>query len=270
MKQVKKMIIFANLKIFMRSMSQVREYVEDFKRNIKTIDTGIVDIHIMADFLSFDYMKKNLSPLGIKVGVQDIFWEDHGAFTGEIAPALLRDLGCDSVFIGHSVRKSLVHETDETINLKVHAALRNNITPFMFIGETKEELKAGLTEQVLNRQIEKCLYAVTADMISKVVIVFEPRWAIGQSDSASTDMIRQMHLKVRKMVENIYGANINPDEVCLIYGGGVNLENICDIVKIPEVDGAGAARASVDALHFLKLIKIIETEAKKRRSLAGN
>jgi len=269
MEKIKKMIVFANLKIFMKSRAEVCEYVEDFKNNIAGIDTSLIEIHLMSDFLSFDYMKKNLAGTDIKIGVQDIFWEDWGAFTGEVSPAMLKDLGCDSAFIGHSVRKTLFHETDETVNMKVHACLRNNITPFMFIGETKEEHQAGLTEIILKRQLEKGLFSVNAEMLSNIVIVFEPRWAIGQQDSASMETIQKMHIKIRNMLGDLYGKDIIP-EAKVIYGGGVNIENIGAIVKIPEVDGAGAARASLDALHFLKLISIIESEAKSRRKGYGN
>ena len=148
------MVIFSNWKIYMSSRKEVSEYVEKIKGNLGGFTSDVLEVHIMADFLSFEYLKKNLSGTGIKIGVQDLFWEDSGSFAGEVSPLMLKDLGCDSVYIGHSERKLLFGENDENVNRKVLAALRNEITPLIFIGETKQELDAGSTEEVLRRQLK--------------------------------------------------------------------------------------------------------------------
>lgn len=260
---IKKMVIFSNWKIYMRSRADVCGYVEKLKENLEGFNSDLLEIHIMADFLSFEYLKNNLSGTGIKIGVQDLFWEDSGSFAGEVSPLMLKDLGCDSVYIGHSERKLLFGENDENVNKKVLAALRNSIIPLMFIGETRQELEAGSTEEVLRRQLKTGLKSVSSKMLEKIIFIYEPRWAIGQGDSASRETISAMHKKTIALLEELY----EPESVIktrLLYGGSVNLENVKEIIDIKEVDGIGAARAGIDPLTFIKLIKITQAEALKR------
>jgi triosephosphate isomerase len=267
MLNVKKMVFFSNLKIYMSSRAEVSGYVEKIKRNLGNLNTDVLEVHIMADFLSFEYFKKNLSGTGIKVGVQDLYWEDSGVFVGEVSPLMLKDLGCDSVFIGHSMRKYFFGENDESINKKVLAALRNKITPLMFIGETREELEDGKTEEVLRRQLKIGLNNVSSGMLEKIIFVYEPRWAIGQQKPASMETIRSMHKKTSSLLEELYAPEI-VRKSRILYGGSINLENIKEISEIEEVDGTGAARAIVDPLNFIKLVKVTETEALKRSKAA--
>ena len=260
---VKKMVIFSNWKIYMSSRAEVSGYIEKIKGNLPGFASHVLEIHMMADFLSFEYLKKNLSGTGIKTGVQDLFWEDSGAFAGEVSPLMLKDLGCDSAYIGHSERKLLFGENDENINKKVTAALRNTITPLLFVGETREELENGSTEEVLRRQLRIGLKNVTREMLEKMIFIYEPRWAIGQGQSASLDTISAMHRKTATLLEELYEPKA-VKKARILYGGSVNLENIKEIIEIKEVDGIGAARASIDPLNFIKLIKIIQAEALKR------
>jgi len=247
----------------MKSRNEVKDFVEKFKNNLKTFNSDVLEIHIMTDFLSFEYVKKYLSDLNIKVGVQDIFWEDYGAFAGEVSPLMLKDIGCDSVYLGHSERKIYFGENDENINKKLLACLRNNITPLMFIGETREELEDGRTEEIMKSQLAIGLNGVSAEMLQNIIIIYEPRWAIGQKQSASSDVIKSMHIKTRELLSKLYDSD-SVKQVRILYGGSVNLENIGGIIEIREVDGAGAARAAIDALDFIKLIRICEKEAVKR------
>jgi triosephosphate isomerase len=260
---VKKMLIFSNWKIYMSSRVEVCKYVEQIMENIGAFNSDLLEIHIMADFLSFEYLKKNLSGTGIKIGVQDLFWEDSGAFAGEVSPLMLKDLGCDSAYIGHSERKLLFGENDENVNKKVLAALRNKITPLMFIGETKQELDEGKTEEVLRRQLRIGLKNVTSEMLEKIVFIYEPRWAIGQEQSAPKETISSMHKKTCSLLEELYLPQ-SVKKVRVLYGGSVNLQNIKETIEIKEVDGIGAARASINPLDFIKLIKITEAEALQR------
>lgn len=259
----KKMIFFANWKIYMKSREEVKDYIEKIKSEFKGFDPEVLEVHIMTDFLSFEYAKKNFSALNIKVGVQDLFWEDSGAYAGAISPLMLNNLGCDSAYLGHSERKLYFGETDENINKKVLACLRNNIIALMFVGETKEELEKGLTEEVLRRQLNIGLTNVTAEMLNRIILIYEPRWAIGQKDSASTATIKSMHIMTRKLLAGLYDAG-TVKNIRILYGGSVNLENIEKIIEIKEVDGVGAARAVLDPFDFIKLVRKIEIEAKKR------
>jgi len=259
----KKMVFFANWKIYMKSREEVKDYIEKIKSEFKGFDPEVLEVHIMADFLSFEYAKQNFSALNIKVGVQDLFWEDSGAYAGAISPLMLNNLGCDSAYLGHSERKLYFGETDENINKKVLACLRNNIIALMFIGETKEELDKGLTEEVLRRQLNIGLKNVTAEMLNKIILIYEPRWAIGQKDSASTATIKSMHIMTKELLTELYDVN-TVKNLRILYGGSVNLENIEEIIEIKEVDGVGVARAALNPIDFIKLVRKIEIEAKKR------
>ena len=260
------MVIFSNWKIYMSSRAEVSEYVQKIKENLSGFSSKVLEVYIMADFLSFEYLKNNLSKTGIKIGVQDIFWEDSGSFAGEVSPLMLKDLGCDSVYIGHSERKLLFGENDENVNKKILAAMRNKITPLVFIGETKQELDDGKTVEVLRRQLRIGLNSVTQEMLEKIVFIYEPRWAIGQEQSASQETISAMHKKTYSLLEELYEPE-SVKKVRILYGGSVNHKNIKETIEIKEVDGIGAARASINPMDFVKLIKIIEAEALKRAGL---
>ena len=160
---MKKLGVFANLKIYMESRNEILKYCEEIKENISLINLDLIEIFIMSDFLSFEIMKKQLSPFGIKVGVQDLYWEDSGSFSGEVSPKMLKDLNCDCVYLGHSERRTFFGETDENINKKAHAAIKNNMTPFIFVGETREEYNRGETASVLERQLKICLKDLNED-----------------------------------------------------------------------------------------------------------
>lgn len=259
----RKMVIFGNWKIYMKSRQDVEDFVKKMKEELGSFDYEVLEVYIMADFLSFEYVKQNLDGCNIKAGVQDIFWEDFGTYAGEVSPLMLKDLGCDSAYLGHSERKMYFSETDKSINKKLLACLRNNIIPMMFIGETREELNKGLTEKVLRRQLRIGLKGVTSEVLDKIILVYEPRWAIGQKDSASADIIRSMHIKIRELITELYNGT-SVDNIRILYGGSVNLKNIKEILEIKEVDGVGAARAALNPLDFIKLIRYVENEARKR------
>jgi triosephosphate isomerase (TIM) len=258
-----KMIIFANWKIYMSSRSEVKNYVSVLKNELKYFKSEVLEIHIMTDFLSFDYVNSCLSETQIKTGVQDLFWEDSGSFAGEVSPLMLRDLGCSSAYIGHSERKTYFGENDESINKKVLACLKNGIKPLMFIGETTQELEMGQTEAVLKRQLVKGLENVSLEMLENTVIIYEPRWAIGQKNSASVNTISSMHNLTRKLLSDIYSSE-QAKRIPVLYGGSVNLDNISQIISIKEVDGIGASRAALNPHDFVKLVRITEVEAIKR------
>lgn len=263
--KTKKMIVFANWKIYMKSAGEVRNYVNVLRNELKTFDREALEVHIMTDFLSLAYVCSNLSGTGIKTGVQDIFWEDRGPYAGEVSPLMLKDLGCSSAYLGHSERKTYFGENDENINKKVHACLRNNITPLIFIGETKDELDRGMTEAVLKSQLKACLNNVSADVLEDTVLIYEPRWAIGQKESAPLETISAMHLLTRKLLSGLYGRGY-ANQMQILYGGSVNLDNIQEILSIKEVDGIGASRAAIDPNDFVKLVRITEKEAVKRKT----
>jgi triosephosphate isomerase len=263
MDNTKKLVIFSNWKIYMRSRQEVRDFVEGLRGKIKPQDFKFLEIFIIPDLLSFEFVKGSVATTGIKVGVQDLFWEDYGSFAGEVAPAMLKDLGCDCAYFGHSERRIYFGETDDNINKKIKAALRNDIIPILYIGETREELDKNLTEDVLKTQLDICLKDIDADSFKKTIIVYEPRWAIGQENSASADIISYSHVLARELIADIYGKK-TASETRIMYGGSINEKNIHDIIRIADVDGAAITRAALNAEGFIKLIRIVREEAEKR------
>lgn len=259
----KKMIFFANWKIYLSSRYEVEQYVKEVNKGLPDFDSDVLELHIMTDFLSFEYVKKNITNQNIKIGVQDLCWEDRGSFAGEVSPLMLKNLGCDSVYLGHSERKLYFGENDINVHKKIVACFRNNIIPFVFIGETKEELDNNMTEEVLLKQLKTCLNKIKTEFLKNIIIIYEPRWAIGQDEAANLSTIKAMHIKTKSLIKKLYG-NGAASCIRILYGGSVNLDNIKDIIEIPEVDGAGAARAAINPLDFIKLARIVEIEAKKR------
>jgi triosephosphate isomerase len=260
---MKKFGVFSNLKIFMESRSEIIKYCEEIKENISLIDLDLIEIFIMPDFLSFETMKKLLSPFGIKVGVQDLYWEDGGSFSGEVSPKMLKDLNCDCVYLGHSERRTFFGETDENVNRKVRAAIRNEITPFIFVGETKEEYNLEETTNVLERQLKICLRDLNRDQLQKTILFYEPRWAIGQKESASLEHISRCHEKIRNTVSDLYDQE-TANDLRILYGGSVNLQNVEEIIRLSQVDGIGVARASLNIPDFFRIIKTVEAESYKK------
>jgi len=229
-------------------------------------NTDDLDVYIMPDFLSFEVVKNNLQDIPIYIGLQDIFWEDYGSFAGEVAPLMLKDLGCSCVYIGHSERKIYFGETNENINKKVLACYRNGIIPFLFVGETKEEFDMGITDKILKEQLKIGLNGIPEDFMKHLVIIYEPRWAIGKEDAASLDIIERCHKKVRGLIEELYN-NDTARLTRVLYGGSVNLNNIASIIKIPDVDGAGSTRSSLNPISFAKMVRLVEKESEYRKSI---
>ena len=267
MKNSKKLVVFSNWKIYMRSRQEVRDFVDDLKQKIEPVDFKFLEIFVIPDLISFEFVKDSLESTGIKVGVQDLFWEDYGSFAGEVAPAMLKDLGCNCAYFGHSERRLYFGETDENINKKIRAALRNNITPILYVGETREEFDKNLTEEVLKNQLDICLKDISADPFRKMIIVYEPRWAIGQEDSASPGIISSSHIMARSLIADMYGRE-TASGIRIMYGGSINEKNIHDIISIPDVDGAAITRAALTADGFIRLIRVVRKEAEKR-NLSG-
>jgi len=248
----------------MRTKSEVNNYVKILKKELEFYDASIIDLYIIPDFMSFNIVNTSLKDTPIGVGVQDIFWEDYGSYAGEVAPLMLKDIGCKCVYIGHSERKIYFGENNERINKKVLACYRNEIIPFLFVGETKEEFDKGITEKILKEQLEASLNGIPADFMVKLVIVYEPRWAIGLEDAASPHIIESCNHKVRELISNIYNDK-TAKLTRILYGGSVNLENISSIIKIPEVDGVGSTRSSLDPMNFIKMAHLVEKEAENRK-----
>lgn len=189
----------------------------------------------------------------IIVGSQNVCWEEKGAFTGEISPVMVKDAGAGAAIVGHSERRQIFGETDELINKRVRGAVRFGLLTILCIGETLDEREKGLTFQVLEGQLRKGLAAVTAGEMTKVVIAYEPVWAIGTGETASKEQAQEAHLFIRGVLGQIFEKTI-AEQTRILYGGSVKPTNVDELMAQPDIDGALVGGAALDAESFGRII----------------
>jgi triosephosphate isomerase len=190
----------------------------------------------------------------IFVGAQDVFWKDEGAFTGEVSARMLTAIGCTHVIIGHSERRQYFGETDDTVNLKLKAALEHGLAPIVCVGEGLEEREAGLTEDVLRRQCTRTFHALSARKAAKLVIAYEPVWAIGTGKTATPAMASSAHTIVRGEARKAFGQEF-AEALRILYGGSVKPANAPALMSEEEIDGALVGGASLEAKSFAAIVK---------------
>ncbi|MGC9796344.1 triose-phosphate isomerase [Fervidobacterium riparium] len=213
------------------------------------------DIYVAPVFVALDRVREVVSSSNIKLAAQNMYFEDIGAFTGEVSPKMLKELGVEAVIIGHSERRKIFGETDELINKKVKKALKEGLTPIFCIGETLEEREKGLTFCVLEKQVREGLYGISADEVTRVVIAYEPVWAIGTGVVATPQQAQEAHEFVRKLLGQIYGEEV-AQSVTILYGGSVTPENFFGLFVKKDIDGALVGGASLKE-SFVELAKIM-------------
>lgn len=195
-----------------------------------------------------------LETSAVKVGAQTMHDTDEGAFTGEVSPAMLADLGVEYVILGHSERRQYFNETDETVNQKVHAAFAHKLTPIVCVGETLEEREAMETVSIVSAQVEKAFEGITAEQAAKSVIAYEPIWAIGTGKTATAEDANEVCGAIRHKVETLYDKE-TAEAVRIQYGGSVKPDNIAELLGKENIDGALVGGASLDPEAFLKLVE---------------
>jgi triosephosphate isomerase (TIM) len=191
----------------------------------------------------------------ISVGMQNMHFEQEGAFTGEVSPLMVKDAGCRYVLIGHSERRHVFGETDEEVNRKVTAALKNGIEPMICVGELLDEREKGQTESVLTRQVTKALEGVSPDQMKTIVIAYEPVWAIGTGKVATPEIADDAHRHIRKVVGGLYGGPV-ADALPVLYGGSVKPDNIDGLSSKENIDGVLVGGASLKVDSFLDIIRV--------------
>ncbi len=189
----------------------------------------------------------------VAVGAQNLHWEKEGAFTGEISPVMLNSMNVTHVIIGHSERRQYFNETDDTVNRKLETALESGLTPVVCVGEVLEEREAGLTEDVLRRQCVRAFNGISARKAAKLVVAYEPVWAIGTGKTATPQMASDAHAVIRHEVEKSFGAEFAQD-LRILYGGSVKPDNATVLMSEAEIDGALVGGASLDAASFSKIV----------------
>ncbi|MFL0247747.1 triose-phosphate isomerase [Candidatus Clostridium stratigraminis] len=246
---MRKPIIAGNWKMH-KTVNEAVSFIEEIKPLVKDAKCEVV---VCPTFVCLDAVVKAAKGSNIKVGAQNIHFEEKGAFTGEVAPNMLEALGVDYVIIGHSERRQYFNETDETVNKKLKAAFAHNIIPILCIGESLYEREADITEEVIGRQIKLDLAGLNKEQVEKIVIAYEPIWAIGTGKTATSDQANDTISYIRKVVTNLYGTETS-DKVRIQYGGSVKPSTIGEQMAKSDIDGALVGGASLVAADFAAIV----------------
>jgi triosephosphate isomerase len=242
--------IAANWKMF-KTVHEAVVFAKEFRNLAK--DVTDVEIVVAPPFTALHAFAEAVRNSPVGVAGQNLHWEREGAFTGEVSAGMLKEAGAEYVIIGHSERRRLFNETDETVNKRLIAALAAKMTAIVCIGETLEEREANETLAVLDRQIKAGLDGLTGDQVGSLVIAYEPVWAIGTGRNATPEQAGEAHAHIRSRLRQWFGGAA-ADHCHVIYGGSVKPDNIHDLVLLPDVDGALVGGASLDVKAFFDIV----------------
>jgi triosephosphate isomerase len=236
-------------------MHKTRPEAVDFAEALPPLvagDLDAVEVFVCPPFTSLAPVVEGLADSEIRVAAQNAHFEDSGAFTGEVSPSMLAELGVDGVIVGHSERRQHFGETDEALARKVPAALSAGLVPILCVGESLEQREAGETEDVLRRQVEADLAEVRADALERVVIAYEPVWAIGTGRNATSEQAAEAIAHIRSLIAS--RSNAAADAIRILYGGSVKPDNAADVLGPEGVDGALVGGASLDPDDFAAIV----------------
>ncbi len=242
-------IAAANWKMY-KTQSQAREFAENFR---KEDASGAAEIIICPPASALAALAAAVKGSRIKVGGQNMHSEKEGAFTGEVSGPMLKEVGCEYCIVGHSERRRLFGETDEIVNGKLKACLREGLVPIFCVGETLPERDAGKTELVVQTQLTRGLEGIDGDAVKKFVIAYEPVWAIGTGRNATPEQAQEVHAFIHAFLEKQDGGAKTP--VPVLYGGSVKPDNIGTLIKGPDIDGALVGGASLEPKSFAAIVK---------------
>src|SRR5215510_5661572 len=244
-------LIAANWKMY-KTVAEALAFLREMAMLTKTI--GRVDLVVSAPFTALAAAVDAARPTQIAIAAQNLYFEREGAFTGEVSARMIRDIGATHVIIGHSERRRLFGDTDEWVNRKLRAALNEQLTPIVCIGETLMERERGETLAVLDRQIQTGLDGVSADELAALVIAYEPVWAIGTGKNATAAEAGEAHAHIRRRLSAWFSPTA-ADRCRVLYGGSVKPDNIAELIGLPDVDGALVGGASLDVKSFTEIAR---------------
>jgi triosephosphate isomerase len=231
----------------------------DLIRELKTVISGVkeVEVAVAPPFTALDAVRKELEGSSIRLAAQNLYWEEKGAFTGEISPPMLKEVGCHYVIIGHSERRQFFGESDETVNRRINAALAQGLKVIFCIGEILKEREEGKTFSLIERQMEGGLKGLSGKEMRDMVIAYEPVWAIGTGKTATPEQAEEVHRFIRGKLERFYSKAVS-EEIRIQYGGSVTPDNIKGLMVQPDIDGALVGGASLKAESFSKIVRFKE------------
>jgi len=246
---MRKPIIAGNWKMN-KTPSEAITLINELKPLVKDADVEVV---VCVPFVCIPAVSEALKGTNIKLGAQNMHWEESGAYTGEVAPGMLKELGVEYVIVGHSERREYFAETDETVNKKVLSAFSHGITPIVCVGETLEQREEGVTKELVEKQTKAALSGLDKEEVEKIVIAYEPIWAIGTGKTASSEDANEVIGYIRSVIADIYGNDV-AQKVRIQYGGSMKPENAAELMAMPEIDGGLVGGASLKAEDFAKIV----------------
>lgn len=238
-----------------KTVGEALELVKALKVSLSGVEG--VEVAVAPPFTALYPVAQELRNSIIELAAQNLFWEEKGAYTGEVSPLMLREVGCQYVIIGHSERRQYFGETDETVNRKIRSAIRSDLKVIFCIGETLEEREGGKTFSVIERQLVEGLKGIEEEMMGKIVIAYEPVWAIGTGRTASPQQAGEVHRFIREKIEKLYSKRTS-ETLRIQYGGSVTPENIKALMAEPGIDGALVGGASLKAETFTRIVRFKE------------
>ncbi|MDD5634743.1 MAG: triose-phosphate isomerase [Candidatus Omnitrophica bacterium] len=244
-------VIAGNWKMY-KDVREAVELANDIKREVYNVDN--VEIVVCPPFVDLGDVCEMLDESNILVGAQNCYWEKEGAFTGEVSIPMLKSIGCKYVVIGHSERRQFFGETDETVNKKVAACINGGLIPIMCVGEVLAEREAGKTLDVVKKQVSGGLKGFNETFISTLIIAYEPVWAIGTGRTATPLQAQEVHSMIRDLLSKLY-SKAKADSIRILYGGSVKPDNIVDLMKQGDIDGALIGGASLKSASFVDIIR---------------
>lgn len=253
----KKLYFGSNLKMY-KNIHDTVEYLQNLVEYTKDLSRDEIELFIIPSYTTLESASKNVDHAFVKIGAQNMCWEDEGQFTGEVSPLMLKEIGIDLVMIGHSERRHVFGETDIEENKKVKAALNHGFTTLLCIGETAEEKSYGISPEVLRTQLKIGFHDIPVSQIPNIWVAYEPVWSIGVNGTPATaDYAEEMHKVIRQTLLDIFG-DAGAD-IPVLYGGSVNPGNASDLIVQPSIDGLFTGRAAWQADKFDKLIRDAKT-----------
>jgi len=248
---MRKKVMAANWKMY-KNPDETREFFREFLPLVAGHDRD--EIVVCPSYTSVATAIEAARGSSVAIGVQNVHWKADGAYTGEISAPMLLCLGVTHVIIGHSERRQYFGETDDTVNLRMKAALESGLIPICCVGEVLQEREAGLTDDVLRRQCVRAFHAISAKKAAKMVVAYEPVWAIGTGKTATPELAAEAHAVIRREATEIFGEEF-AGKLRILYGGSVKPENVSSLMAQDEIDGALVGGASLDPKSFAAIVK---------------
>jgi triosephosphate isomerase len=239
-----------------KTVSEAVDLLRQLKASVA--DVREIDIIVAPSFAVLHAVSREIEGSTIELAAQDVFWEASGAFTGEISPMMLKDVGCRYVIIGHSERRQYFGETNESVNRKIKASLTVGLHPIVCVGESFEEREVGKTFDIVKTQIVHCLKGFSRDQMEMITIAYEPLWAIGTGKTATPQQAEEVHAFIREQLGGLTHQQVY-EGIRIQYGGSVNPDNISDLMVQPNIDGALVGGASLEADSFSRIVKFNKT-----------